>query len=128
MNTVILIGNLGNAPEVKQFENGGKIANASIALNESYTNKQTGERVNKTEWVNLVFQNKQADTAEKYLTKGSKIGVNGKIRTRSYETPQGEKRYLTEVVVMGFEFLDSKPVETHQAEVVPNSPKNDLPF
>ena len=96
-NKVQLIGNLGNDPQVHVFENGNKKASMSLATNESYTNKE-GEKVQNTQWHNVVFFGKTADIVEQYLVKGSEIAIEGKLTSRSYETKEGETRYVTEVV------------------------------
>jgi single-strand DNA-binding protein len=95
-NKVQLIGNLGNDPQIHIFENGNKKATLSLATNESYTNKE-GEKVENTQWHNVVFFGKTADIAEKFLTKGTEIAIEGKLNTRSYEK-EGEKRYVTEII------------------------------
>lgn len=95
-NKVQLIGNLGNDPQIHVFENGNKKATVSLATNESYTNK-AGEKVENTQWHNVIFFGKTADIVEQYLVKGSEIAVEGKLSTRSYEK-EGEKRYVTEIV------------------------------
>ena len=97
-NKVQLIGNLGNDPEIITMESGKKLAKFSLATNESYTNA-SGEKINKVEWHNLVAWGKTCDIVEKYLTKGKEVAVEGKLTSRSYETKEGEKRYVTEVVV-----------------------------
>ena len=96
-NKVQLIGNLGNNPEIITLESGKKLAKLSIATNESYKNAQ-GEKVTDTQWHNVVAWNKTAEIVEKYLHKGSEVAIEGKLTTRSYETKEGEKRYITEVV------------------------------
>lgn len=106
INKVILIGNLGKDPEVKHLDGGSAVANFSIATSERYTNKK-GEKVAETEWHNLELWGKQAEIAEKYLTKGSKIYVEGKLKTDSYEK-DGVTQYRTKVRVLTFTMLDSK--------------------
>ena len=96
-NKVQLIGNLGNDPEIITLESGKKLAKLSIATNESYKNAQ-GEKVTDTQWHNVVAWNKTAEIVEKYLHKGSEVAIEGKLTSRSYETKEGEKRYITEVV------------------------------
>lgn len=97
-NKVQLIGNLGNAPEVKTTESGKKLARFSVATNESYRNSK-GEKVTETTWHNLVAWGKVAEIAEKYLTKGKEVAVEGKLINRSYTDKDGNKRYITEVEV-----------------------------
>ena len=97
-NKVQLIGNLGNAPEVKTTESGKKLARFSVATNESYRNAK-GEKVTETTWHNLVAWGKVAEIAEKYLTKGKEVAVEGKLINRSYTDKEGNKKYITEVEV-----------------------------
>ncbi|HSN48659.1 MAG TPA: single-stranded DNA-binding protein [Flavobacterium sp.] len=97
-NTVQLIGNVGNDPEIKTLDGGRKLANLTIATNDSYKNDK-GEKVEQTEWHKVVAWGKTADIIEKYVTKGLHIGIEGKLTHRSYDDKNGEKRYITEVVV-----------------------------
>jgi len=97
-NKVQLIGNVGNAPEITNLESGKKVAKFSIATNESYKNAQ-GEKVQNTQWHNIVAWGKIAEIVEKYVGKGKEVALVGKLTSRSYETKEGEKRYVTEVVV-----------------------------
>jgi single-strand DNA-binding protein len=97
INKAILIGNLGKDPEIRTIDSGRKVATFSLATTESYKDKN-GERVDQTEWHNIVFWGPIADVIEKYLKKGSQIYVEGKIRTRSYEDKEGVKKYITEIV------------------------------
>lgn len=96
-NKVQLIGNLGNNPEIITLDSGKKLAKFSIATNESYKNAQ-GEKVQNTEWHNVVAWNKTAEIIEKYVEKGSEIAIEGKLTSRSYDDKEGNKRYITEVV------------------------------
>jgi len=107
MNTVILIGNLGAEPEIKTFENGNQIARISLATNETYKDAQ-GERQKVTEWHNIIISGKMAGVAANHLEKGSKISLQGKLKTRSWEDRHGERRYITEVHARGFNFEDAK--------------------
>tara|TARA_B100000768_G_scaffold174614_1_gene185124 strand:+ start:1323 stop:1658 length:336 start_codon:yes stop_codon:yes gene_type:complete len=106
-NKVQLIGNLGNNPEIITLENEKKLAKFSIATNESYKNSQ-GEKVTDTQWHNVVAWNKTAEIIERYLEKGSEVAVEGKLTSRSYETKEGEKRYVTEVVISELLMLGKK--------------------
>lgn len=106
-NKVQLIGNLGNDPEIINLESGKKIAKFSLATNESYKDA-SGQKIDKVEWHNLVAWNKTADIVEKYVTKGKEIAIEGKLTSRSYETKDGEKRYITEVVVSELLMLGNK--------------------
>ncbi|MDP5099920.1 MAG: single-stranded DNA-binding protein, partial [Nonlabens sp.] len=96
-NRVQLIGNLGQAPVITNLDGGKKIAKFSIATSETYTNKQ-GEKVSDTHWHNIIAWNKTAEIIEKYVAKGNKIGIDGKLTSRSYDDKDGVKRYVTEVV------------------------------
>lgn len=96
-NKVQLIGNLGNDPEILNMESGNKLAKFSLATNETYKNKN-GERVTDTQWHNVVAWGKTAEIIETYVTKGKEIAIEGKLTSRSYETKDGEKRYITEII------------------------------
>ncbi len=106
-NKVQLIGNLGNAPEIKTTESGKKLARFSMATNESYRNAK-GEKITETQWHNLVAWGKVADIAEKYLLKGSEIAIEGKLMNRSYTDKTGVKKYITEVQVAEVLLLGEK--------------------
>lgn len=97
-NKVQLIGHVGNDPEIKTFDGGKKLAKLSIATNESYKNEK-GEKVEETQWHNLIAWGKTADIIEKYVVKGKEIAIEGKLTHKSYEDKNGEKRYVTEVVI-----------------------------
>lgn len=96
VNRVILIGNLGNDPEIRQFDN-GMLATASIATSERWTDKQTGERKEHTEWHRVVFNGRLAEIAQQYLRKGSQVYIEGSIHTRKWQDNQGIERYSTEI-------------------------------
>ena len=96
-NSVQLIGHVGQEPEIKTFDGGKKVANLTIATNDSYKNDK-GEKVEQTEWHKVVAWGKTAEIIEKYVTKGKEIAIEGKLTHRSYEDKAGEKRYITEVV------------------------------
>ena len=106
-NRVQLIGNLGNNPEIITLESGKKLAKISIATNETYKNAQ-GEKVTDTQWHNVIAWNKTAEIIEKYLEKGNEVAIEGKLTNRSYETKEGEKRFITEVIVNEILMLGSK--------------------
>ena len=106
-NKVQLIGNLGNNPEIITLDSGKKLAKFSIATNETYKNAQ-GEKVTDTQWHNVVVWNKTAEIAEKYLEKGKEVAVEGKLTTRSYDDKDGNKRYVTEIVVNELLLLGTK--------------------
>ncbi|RVT43757.1 single-stranded DNA-binding protein [Sphingobium algorifonticola] len=102
VNKVILVGNLGKDPEVKSFQNGGKVCNFSIATSESWKDRNTGEKKEKTEWHNVaIFSEGLVGVAERYLRKGSKVYIEGQLRTRKWQDQQGNDRYTTEVVLQG---------------------------
>ena len=102
VNKVILIGNLGKDPEVRSMQNGGKVANLSLATSESWRDKASGERKEKTEWHRVVIFGNLAEIAEKYLKKGSKVYVSGSLQTRKWTDQSGAEKYSTEVVLQGF--------------------------
>ena len=108
VNKVILIGNLGKDPEVRYLPSGGAVTNTTLATSESWTDKATNEKKEKTEWHNVVFFNKLAEIAGQYLKKGSKVYVEGSLRTRKWEK-DGIDRYTTEIVVADMQMLDGKP-------------------
>lgn len=103
VNKVILIGNLGRDPEVRTFQNGGKVCNLRIATSETWKDRNTGERREKTEWHSVaIFQEGLVRIAEQYLKKGSTVYVEGQLQTRKYQAQDGSDRYSTEVVLQGF--------------------------
>lgn len=97
VNKVIIVGNCGSDPEVKQFSNGGSITTISVAVSEKWTDKQTGQPKENTEWLRIVFNNKLAEIAAQYLRKGSQVYVEGSLRTRKYQDQNGQDRYVTEI-------------------------------
>ncbi|MDO9038103.1 MAG: single-stranded DNA-binding protein [Lutibacter sp.] len=144
INKVILIGHLGDEVKMHYFEGGNAIGRFPIATNETYTNKQTGEKVTTTEWHNIVVRNKLAEICEKYLSKGDKVYVEGRIKTRQWEGEDGAKRYTTEIHVADMTFLTTKkelnaPQQKESINPNPLTPSNqeivkqeqeedDLPF
>ena len=103
VNKVILVGNLGRDPESRSFQNGGKVVNLRIATSESWKDRNSGERKEKTEWHSVaIFNEGLANTAEKYLRKGSKVYIEGQLQTRKWQDQSGNERYSTEVVLQGF--------------------------
>ncbi len=103
VNKVILVGNLGRDPEVRSFQNGGKVVNLRIATSENWRDKATGERKEKTEWHSVaIFNENIAKIAEQYLKKGSKVYVEGQLETRKWQDQSGADRYSTEVVIRQF--------------------------
>ena len=107
VNKVILVGNLGKDPEVRHLENGAAVANFSIATSETYKDKKTGEKVSQTEWHNIVAWRGLAEIAERYLKKGHKVYIEGKLKTRSWQDQDGNNRYSTEVITDNLTMLGS---------------------
>ena len=102
VNKVILIGNLGNDPEIRYMPSGGAVANITIATSESWRDKATGEQREKTEWHRVALFGKLAEVAGEYLRKGSQVYIEGQLQTRKWQNQQGQDQYTTEVVVQGF--------------------------
>ena len=144
VNKVILIGNLGKDPEVRRLENGAVVASFPIATSESYTDKNTGEKREVTDWHNIVAWRGLAEIIEKYVRKGTKVYVEGKLKSRSYQDKDGVMKYITEVLCEDMTILsrpddrpaDAKPI--YSSEQTPNQPTpmlgmsmeqdDDLPF
>lgn len=104
VNKVILIGNLGRDPEVRSFQNGGKVCNLRIATSETWKDKNTGERREKTEWHSVaIFQEGLVRVAEQYLKKGSTVYIEGKLQTRKWQDQSGQDKYSTEIVLQGYD-------------------------
>ncbi len=108
LNKVMLIGHLGDEVKMHYFEGGGCIGRFPLATNETYTNRTTGEKVTNTEWHNIVVRNKAAEICEKYLSKGDRIYVEGRIKNRQWQDDSGNTRYSTEIQVVDFTFLSTK--------------------
>ncbi|MBP92794.1 MAG: single-stranded DNA-binding protein [Flavobacteriaceae bacterium] len=108
LNKVMLIGHLGDEVKMHYFEGGGCIGRFPLATNETYTSKQTNERVTNTEWHNIVVRNKAAEVCEKYLGKGDKVYIEGRIKTRKWQDESGNDRYSTEIQCTDFTFLTTK--------------------
>ncbi|REG89639.1 single-stranded DNA-binding protein [Winogradskyella sediminis] len=144
LNKVMLIGNLGDEVKMHYFDDKNCVGRFPIATSETYTNKQTNERVSKTEWHNIVVRNKAAEICEKYLTKGDKIYIEGRIKTRKWTDDKGMERYSTEIQCDDFTFLTPKnesqqPKQSNTPTTNPQSqsstpapnnvePDDDLPF
>ncbi|MBP6090118.1 MAG: single-stranded DNA-binding protein [Crocinitomicaceae bacterium] len=146
VNKVILIGNLGKDPEVRHLENGAVVANFSIATSESYTDKSSGERKEVTDWHDIVVWRGLAEVVEKYVKKGYKVYIEGKLKKRSWQDKEGNTRYTTEIIADELSILsrpeggektgEQKPV--YSSEGTPNTPNkidellsgdtDDLPF
>lgn len=106
INKVILVGNLGKDPEMRYTQSGVPVCSFPMATSETYRDRTTNEKITQTEWHNIVIWRKMAETAEKYLNKGSQVYIEGKLRTRSWEDQQGMKRYTTEIVADVMQLLD----------------------
>ena len=102
VNKVILVGNLGRDPEVRRMASGDAVTNLSVATSESWNDRQTGERRERTEWHRVVMFGKLAEVAERYLRKGSEVYIEGQLQTRKWQDQSGQDRYSTEVVLRGF--------------------------
>lgn len=108
INKVILIGNLGQDPEVKYMPNGGAVANITVATSDSWKDKNTGEMQERTEWHRVVFFRRLAEIAGEYLKKGSKVYIEGRLQTRKWQDQQGNDRYTTEIIANEMQMLDSR--------------------
>lgn len=122
LNKVMLIGHLGDEIKMHYFEGGGCIGRFPLATNETYTSKQTNERVTNTEWHNIVVRNKAAEICEKYLSKGDKVYIEGRLKTRKWTDDKGNERYSTEIQCNDFTFLSTKK-ESENNAVAPVSQK-----
>ncbi len=109
VNKVILIGNLGKDPEIRYFPSGDSVCNVSLATTDTWNDKQSGEKKEHTEWHNLVFRKKLAEIVAQYLKKGSKVYVEGAIKSRKWQDKEGKDRYITEIQVTDMQMLDGKP-------------------
>ena len=137
INKVMLIGHTGDEVKMHYFEGGNSIGRFPLATNETYTNRTTGERVNNTEWHNIVVRNKAAEVCEKYLKKGDKVYIEGRLKTRKWQDEKGLDRYSTEIQCTEFTFLTPKAegsAPQHPAapastpEQAPQTQEDDLPF
>jgi single-strand DNA-binding protein len=138
INKVILVGNVGQDPEVRYMPSGGAVANFSVATSESWKDKQTGEQTDRTEWHRVVFFNRLGEVAGEYLKKGSKVYIEGSLRTRKWQDKEGQERYTTEIVGSEMQMLDRKgddvsyrmPEESssQQPAAVAESSDDDIPF
>ena len=108
VNRVIIIGNVGQQPESKTLPSGGQVANLSLATSESWNDKQSGQKQERTEWHRVVFFNRLAEIVTEYVKKGSKIYVEGKLQTRKWQDNDGQDRYTTEIVASQMQMLDSR--------------------
>lgn len=135
INKVILIGNLGKDPEVRYSPSGGAIANLTLATSESWKDKNTGEKVEKTEWHRVVAFKRTAEIMGEYLKKGSKVYIEGKLQTRKWQDKEGKDRYTTEVVANDMQMLDSRgstqqetPQQAASPAPQPEILDDDIPF
>ena len=142
INKVMLIGHTGDEVKMHYFEGGNSIGRFPLATNETYTNRTTGERVNNTEWHNIVVRNKAAEVCEKYLKKGDKVYIEGRLKTRKLKDEKGLDRYSTEIQCTEFTFLtpkaDGSAPQQPTAQVAqapestpvqaPQTQEDDLPF
>tara|TARA_B100000700_G_scaffold93857_1_gene105889 strand:- start:520 stop:942 length:423 start_codon:yes stop_codon:yes gene_type:complete len=126
VNKALIIGNLGQDPEIKYTQSGSPVANLSVATSERWKDKNTGEQKEQTEWHRVVVFGRLAEIAEQYLKKGSKIFIEGKIQTRDWEDADGNKKYTTEVVAREMTMLDSKASISSDAPS-PDSPSKETP-
>ncbi len=113
VNKVILVGNVGNDPEVRYMPNGNAVANISVATSDSWKDKNTGDQQERTEWHRVVFFNRLAEIVEQYVKKGTKLYLEGRLQTRSYEQ-DGIKKYSTEIVANEMQMLDSRGAGPNQ--------------
>ena len=122
INKVIIVGRLGNAPEMRTMPNGDAVANLSVATSESWTDKQTGEKREVTEWHRIIFFRRQAEICGQYLEKGSLVYIEGKLKTRKWQDQNGQDRYTTEIQGDVLQMLDSR--QSGEKQDKPSSGKN----
>lgn len=127
LNKVMLIGHLGDDVKMHYFEGGGSIGRFPLATNETYTNKQTNERVTTTEWHNIVVRNKGAEICEKYLSKGDRVYIEGRLKTRKWQDDKGNDRYSTEIHCTDFKFLTTKKESEGNSSVQPQQVQKPQP-
>jgi len=126
INKVILVGNVGQDPETKAMPNGSMVTNISIATSESWTDKNTGQKQERTEWHKIVFFNRLAEIVSQYTRKGSKLYVEGSLRTRQWEQ-DGIKKYMTEIIGSEMQMLDSKNSSEQQQQPRQQQPRQQAP-
>ena len=127
VNKVVLVGNLGKDPEMRYMPNGNAVANLTLATTESWKDKQTGERKEKTEWHRLTVFNRLGEMCGEYLKKGAKIYVEGKLQTRKWQGQDGQDRYTTEIVVAEIQMMDSRNPAQGQGQYQANAPQQGAP-
>lgn len=125
VNKVIILGNVGQEPETRYTSSGAAITNASIATSESWKDKETGQQQERTEWHKVVFFNKLGEIAGEYLKKGSKVYIEGALRTRKWQDKDGTDRYTTEIVASEMQLLDSKPADGQQSQQSQPKPRQE---
>jgi len=130
VNKVIIVGNLGTDPEVRYMPSGGAVTNISVATSEAWKDKTSGEAQERTEWHRIVFFNRLAEIAGEYLKKGSKVFIEGSLRTRKWQDNSGQDRYTTEIVAREMQMLDSKgggssDFSSKKSEAAPKSSSSD---
>ena len=121
LNKIMLIGHLGDGVKIHNFEGGGCIGRFPLATNETYINKQTNEKVTNTEWHNIVVRNKAAEICNKYLSKGDKVYIEGRLKTRKWQDDKGIDRYSTEVNCNEFTFLSTKNESQNLSDNIQNN-------
>lgn len=124
LNKVMLIGHLGDDVKMHYFKADTCIGRFPLATNETYINKETGEKINSTEWHNIVVRNKAAEICEKHLSKGDKIYIEGRIKSRQWQADDGTTKYTTEIQVIDFTFLNTKKENESNKQIKTNEPKN----
>ncbi|MDA0316773.1 MAG: single-stranded DNA-binding protein [Bacteroidetes bacterium] len=123
LNKVMLIGHLGDNVKIHYFDDSNCVGRFPLATNETYTNKQTNEKVTNTEWHNVVVRNKAAEICEKYLKKGDRVYIEGRLKTRKWQDDSGNDRYSTEIICTDFTFLTAKNEQTqHTSNSAPINP------
>ena len=125
VNKVIIIGNLGSDPEARQFNNGGSVTNISVATSEQWTDKQSGEKREATEWHRISLFNRLGEIAAQYLRKGSKVYIEGSLRTRKYQADDGTDRYVTEIRADQMQMLDGASGNNNNQQGNYNQPAQD---
>lgn len=130
INKVILVGNLGNDPDVRTMPNGDMVTKISVATSENWNDKSTGERKEVTEWHSIVFYRRQAEVAGEYLRKGSKVYVEGRLKTRKWQDQNGQDRYTTEIIGDVLQMLDSRQSADNQDKTSTSAGdfNDDIPF
>ena len=123
VNKVILVGNCGQDPEAKYMPNGNAVTNISVATSETWKDKQTGQQQERTEWHRVVFFNRLAEIAGEYLRKGSKVYIEGSLRTRKWQGQDGSDRYTTEIVANELQMLDSRDDSAKNANPAKHAPQ-----